>query len=91
MVTRKSYENDVIFKIYKIEEDTAYLKGINVRLCADSKINDLVLVDNIDLDDDLVFYEKMRTIRNFERSDFFYIPGKILHIDADILTSSVSK
>ena len=83
VVTRKSYENDVIFKIYKIEEDTAYLKGINVRLCADSKINDLVLVDNIDLDDDLVFYEKMRTIRNFERSDFFYIPGKILHIDGD--------
>ncbi len=83
VVTRKSYENDVIFKIYKIEEDTAYLKGINVRLCADSKINDLVLVDNMDLDDDLVFYEKMRTIRNFERSDFFYIPGKILHIDGD--------
>lgn len=83
MVTRKSYENDVVFKIYKIDGDVAYLKGINVRLCADSKIDDLVLVDNIESDDDGFFYEKMRAIRNFERSDYFYIPGKILHVDGD--------
>ena len=91
LVTRKSYKNDVVFKIYKIDGDIAYLKGINVRLCADSKIDDLVLVDNIDRDDDHFFYDKIRSIRNFERSDYFYIPGKVLHVDADILTSSVSK
>lgn len=83
LVTRKSYENDVVFKIYKIDGDVAYLKGINVRLCADSKIEDLVLVNNIESDDDRFFYEKMRAIRNFERSDYFYIPGKILHVDGD--------
>lgn len=83
LVTRKSYKNDVVFKIYKIDGDIAYLKGINVRLCADSKIDDLVLVDNVDRDDDHFFYDKIRSIRNFERSDYFYIPGKILHVDGD--------
>ena len=35
-VSRNSYNNDVIFKIIKIEEDKAYLKGVEVRLLADS-------------------------------------------------------
>ena len=31
-VTRKSYNNDIIFKIVKIEEDLYYLEGKNTRL-----------------------------------------------------------
>lgn len=81
LVTRKSHLNDVVFKIVKIEDNVAVLKGINVRLCADSPLNDLVSADK--KIDDRFFYEKINEIRNFERNDYFYIPGKILHIDGD--------
>lgn len=83
LVTRISHENDVVFKIDKIIDNIAYLKGVNVRLCADSDISDLVLVTSKDDNEDRDFYEKLEKIRNFERSDYFYIPGKILHIDGD--------
>lgn len=83
LVTRISHGNDVVFKIEKITDDVAYLKGVNVRLCADSNISDLVLVETKNNEDDKRFYEKIETIRNFERSDYFYIPGKILHVDGD--------
>ena len=80
IVTRKSHDNDVVFRIVDITNDTAILKGIDVRLIADSSIDDLVLcstskssdeelIDNID--------------EELDRSDFFYLPGKILHIDGD--------
>ncbi len=83
LVTRISHENDVVFKIDKIIDSIAYLKGVNVRLCADSDISDLVLVTSKDDNEDRFFYEKLEKIRNFERSDYFYIPGKILHVDGD--------
>ena len=83
LVTRVSHENDVVFKIDKIIDNIAYLKGVNVRLCADSDISDLVLVTSKDDNEDRDFYEKLEKIRNFERSDYFYIPGKILHVDGD--------
>ena len=82
LVSRKSYNNDVVFIIEKIINDIAYLKGTDVRLCADSALEDLQLVDSVDTTD-REFYEKLNNIRNFERSDFFYLPGKILHIDGD--------
>lgn len=44
-VTRKSYNNDTIFKILNIKENICYLKGIDVRLYADAEITDLVLVN----------------------------------------------
>ena len=43
LVTRKSYNNDIVFKVIKIENDIAYLKGVEVRLLADAQITDLVL------------------------------------------------
>ena len=83
LVTRISHSNDVVFKIVKLVDGIAYLKGTNVRLCADSDISDLVLVTTKDNNEDRTFYEKLEKIRNFERSDYFYIPGKILHVDGD--------
>ena len=83
LVSRISHGNDVVFKIGKIIDNTAYLTGINVRLCADSDLEDLVLVSESNDTDEEKFYKKLETIRNFERSDYFYIPGKILHIDGD--------
>lgn len=84
LVTRKSHSNDVVFKIKKIDSNIAYLTGINVRLCADSSIDDLVLVKNDNSSsEDRQFYEKISSMRSFERNDYFYLPGKILHIDGD--------
>ena len=84
-VTRESYNNDTVFKIIKIEEEVAVLKGVNVRLYADSALGDLQRVDNIkSLDkDDRRLLEKVNDMINLDRSEFFYLPGKILHIDGD--------
>ena len=41
LVTRKSYDNDIIFKIIDILDDNYILKGMSVRLCADSPVEDL--------------------------------------------------
>ena len=82
LVTRISHDNDIVFKITKIDNHLVSLKGLNIRLCADSDISDLVL-DNKSNSDDRDFYNKIGNIRSFERSDYFYIPGKILHIDGD--------
>ena len=83
LVSRISHDNDVIFKIYKIVDGIAYLKGVNVRLCADSSLDDLILADNRYDDEEKKFYDELNSIRRFERSDYFYIPGKILHVDGD--------
>ena len=76
-VTRKSYNNDLVFKVLSITEDKVYLKGVFDRLYADSDILDLVKIDKCDdnftIDLDL----------NNDRNNYFYLPGKILHIDGD--------
>ena len=45
-VTRNSYNNDIIFKIISINDGMYYLKGVSVRLYADSLEEDLVKCDN---------------------------------------------
>ena len=81
-VTRKSYNNDLIFKITKIDNDIYYLEGLNIRLIADSYKEDLNKYDNSDVERDEEFVKKIE-INNLNRDDYFYLPGKILHIDAD--------
>lgn len=83
LVTRRSHNNDVIFKIIKIDDKIAYLKGVDVRLCADSELDDLMLESNDKTSDDRDFYKQIDDLRSFERNDYFYIPGKILHVDGD--------
>ena len=41
-VTRITHHHDMIFKVLDIDGDICYLKGANVRLYADSDIDDLV-------------------------------------------------
>ena len=80
-VTRNSYNNDIVFKIIGIENDMYYLKGVCVRLFADSPKNDLVLYDE---SDDLdKFQPSIDEYRELNRNEYFYLPGRILHIDAD--------
>ena len=39
MVSRKSYNHDIVFSIIKIENDIAILRGVDLRLYADSNIS----------------------------------------------------
>lgn len=75
-VTRKKYNNDIIFKIDKIEDNKIFLKGIDVRLYADSTDDDLILTK-------IPKKKEIEKTRNLNTEDYFYIPGKILHLDSD--------
>ena len=86
-VTRISHKHDMIFKVIEIDEDICYLRGVNVRLCADSDIGDLVKIEYKE-SDDLDVVERIKDSTNLDRDDYFYLPGKILHIDADHLCNS---
>lgn len=50
IVVRKSYEKDITFKVIDIREEEGepvyILKGISIRIIADSKVDDLELVDD---------------------------------------------
>lgn len=85
LVTRESYNNDIVFTIIDIEEDVYYLKGINVRLYADSYVDDLMKYDNSeDIEKEKQFQERLKEEKKVERdNEYFYLPGKILHIDGD--------
>ncbi len=80
LVTRISYNHDVVFKILNIRGEVAYLKGVQVRLYADAPLEDLQLYvkeDRDEEDDEFLLDDSSM------RGDFFYLPGKVLHIDAD--------
>ena len=80
-VSRNKYKNDLLFEIMDIKDDIAYLSGIDVRLIADSKLEDLKLEDVRNFDD---FHLDLFP-GNLDRSKYFYIPGRILHIDSSKL------
>lgn len=79
LVTRYKYNHDVVFKILSIKNETAYLKGVNVRLYADAPLEDLKLYQNETRSED----EDEPLLFNDDRGDYFFLPGKVLHIDAD--------
>ena len=43
LVCRKSYNSDILFKIKKVTETHALLKGLDFRLLADAPLEDLVV------------------------------------------------
>lgn len=79
LVTRKKYGNDIVFKIIKIDNNKIILKGIDIRLIADTHVDDLVLSTTRKENED---YELIRIDKKKE-NEYFYIPGIILHLDAD--------
>ena len=86
LVTRKSYNNDTIFKIIKIEDDIVYLKGINIRLTADAYIKDLNIYNKNEkeiIEEDNRKFKDFNDELNMDRNEYFYLPGKVLHIDGD--------
>lgn len=81
-VTRNSYQNDTIFKVVNIKGNMCYLKGVDVRLYADSVLDDLVIAELPDEEDE-TFEENTISEDKLMRNDYFYLPGKVLHIDGD--------
>ncbi len=80
-VTRKSYDNDTVFLVLNVQNNICYLKGVDVRLYADSKDDDLIKVNKPKENDD--FVEKFKDEFLMDRNDFFYLPPKIVHVDGD--------
>lgn len=81
-VTRISYNHDTLFKVINIKDNICYLKGAEVRLYADSPLKDLKIAKELETEDEeiaLVLDDE----KNLDRSEFFYLPAKVLHIDAD--------
>ena len=82
IVTRKSYEHDTLFKVMNIKGNICYLKGLDVRLYADSEVSDLSLATEEEIEE-LKKEEKEENDEPLDRSAFFYLPGKVLHLDGD--------
>lgn len=84
IVTRKKYNNDILFIIIEIKDDIYYLEGVYVRLIADSSIDDLTLVNNDEFrnsEEQEVIYHNSLTKKIKKNNKYLY--GKILHIDGD--------
>ena len=69
-VTRKSYDNDIVFKVLFIMNNIAYLQGVDIRLIADSYIDDLIKVEQIRNNDE---------VESLPIQKGNYLNGKILH------------
>lgn len=85
IVSRKSYNNDILFRIIDITDNIVTLKGVDLRLYADSDISDLKketgVVNTLKYDRQII-NDNLRSI-DLNRDEYFYLPGKILHIDGD--------
>lgn len=84
LVTRNSYNNDVVFLITDISEKKYQLKGVNIRLYADAFEEDLKKCEELKEDtEEEEYLQRIKTTKLDDRDDYFYLPGKILHIDGD--------
>lgn len=81
LVSRISHNHDIVFRIISIDQQNVFLKGVDLRLYADADIDDLTIVNNVLNDDDSIIKRNLSLI-HMDRDNYFYIPGKILHIDA---------
>lgn len=82
IVSRNSYDNDIVFKIIKIEHNVAILKGMDYRLYADADISDLKKEEEFSSEDRDIINQNIKDMK-IDRDEYFYLPGKILHIDGD--------
>lgn len=85
LVTRNSYNNDILFKVIDINDNIILLKGVDLRLYADSVIEDLRKEDdvyNVSKSDRKIINDNIKDL-DLNRDEYFYLPGKILHIDGD--------
>ena len=81
LVTRISHKHDIVFKIVGIKNNVVFLKGVDLRLYADCDMTDLVSTNHTVADKEIID-ENIRNI-HLDRNQYFYLPGRILHIDGD--------
>ena len=83
LVTRISHKHDIIFKIVDFIDNIVYLKGVDLRLIADADIKDLMISNvSVDKNDSEIVKNNIESFQ-LDRSEYFYLPGKVLHIDGD--------
>lgn len=82
IVSRNKYNNDYLFKVIDIKDKIYYLSGLDIRLYATTTEEDLKKESDIRIDDEEIINNLDVKPTNY-REDYFYLPGKILHIDAD--------
>jgi len=71
-VVRKKYKKDILFEIFDIKNDIYYLRGVELRLIADSELDDLELSEIQPQVEDHFSLQKQPMIK-----------GKVLHLDGD--------
>lgn len=71
-VVRKKYHKDILFEIIDIQDQIYYLRGVELRLIADSEIDDLELSEIQAYQDDSFSITRQPMLR-----------GKVLHLDGD--------
>jgi spore coat assembly protein len=100
LVTRSSYNHDILFRISNISNDTITLHGEDIRLEADATPNDLVKIEERDLEkrkkqskekEDYSFrlfrqdYQLMKEKREYESTAGYHYPSNYFQIPARVL------
>ena len=92
IVTRKSYNDDILFRVEQIINTTngkyAILKGVTIRIKANSPIEDLNIVDKSKAKSEFNklsqrIESRITENRNFINNYINMLCGKILHLDGD--------
>jgi spore coat assembly protein len=87
IVSRNSYQNDILFYVEKIIENNrnskiAILKGITIRIEADAPIDDLEFVDETRVNKTITEFSKQFEFENYLKNNRIIGQyGKILHLD----------
>lgn len=81
-VSRNSYGNDILFKVVSSNNGDYILKGVNYRLIADSNEDDLKEEES-NLENNSEYLNIIRDNIPKNNDDYFFIPGRVLHIDGD--------
>lgn len=82
-VTRRSYNNDIVFEVVGINEDLFILRGIDFRLEADAPREDLVKLEKKILENDEDYTKIVNNLIKNDRDEYFYLPGVVMHVDSD--------
>ena len=107
IVGRKSYNKDILFVVEKIIKSStktiAILKGLNIRIEADSELEDLEIIDKRIIEESerkienrvkaKIKKQDEQSIKNTEskRGNKIIYTGRILHLDGDRRYSEKSK
>lgn len=100
LVTRGSYQHDIIFRVSSQQDDTVILHGEDIRLEADAPVHDLVRVEQRELDkrrkrgkekEETSYqlfrqdYQLMKEKREYQSTEGFAYPAQYFQIPSKVL------